>query len=60
MKIKNYIIDNIKIEDYPKFCDAYLSYAEDKKGKPLSDYELEKWQEDNYDEFYQMILETKI
>ena len=57
MKIKNYVIDNIKSSDYPEFCDAYLSYAEDENGKELTDYELEKWQEDNYDEFYEMILE---
>ena len=57
MKIKNYVIDNIKSSDYPEFCDAYLSYAEDENGKELTDYELEKWQEDNMDKFYEMILE---
>jgi hypothetical protein len=60
MKIKNYTIENIKIEDYPKFCDAYLSYAEDVNGKPLSDNELETWEKQNYNKFYQMILETLI
>ncbi|QDP52273.1 MAG: hypothetical protein Tp152SUR359831_21 [Prokaryotic dsDNA virus sp.] len=58
MKIKNYIIENIKLEDYPKFCDAYLSYAEDENGKPFSDNELETWEKENYDKFYQLILES--
>lgn len=57
MKIKNYQIDGIYKEDYPNFCDAYLSYAEDENGKELSDYELEIWQEKNADEFYEMIIQ---
>ena len=58
MKIKNYIIEDIKLEDYPEFSDAYLIYAEDVNGNLLSDSELEMWQKQNYDQFYQMILET--
>ena len=27
--------------DYPKFVDAYISYAEDKDGRKLTDKELE-------------------
>jgi len=57
MNIQNYEISDIKLEDYPKFCDAFLSYAEDENGKELTDYELEKWQEDNYEKFSEMILE---
>jgi len=58
MNIQNYEISDIKLEDYPKFCDAFLSYAEDENGKELTDYELEKWQEDNYEKFSEMILES--
>ena len=58
MKIKNYTIENIKLEDYPKFCDAYISYAEDENGNPLSDNQLETWEKENYDKFYQLILES--
>jgi len=57
MNIQNYEISDIKLEDYPKFCDAFLSYAEDENGKELTNYELEKWQEDNYEKFSEMILE---
>ena len=58
MKITNYQIDGVDKKDYPDFCNAYLSYAEDKNGKPLSDNELLEWEKINYEEFYQMILES--
>ncbi len=58
MKIQNYTIDNIKLEDHPKYCDAYLSYAEDEKGRELTDLELERWQEENPEEFYELIQEA--
>tara|TARA_B100001540_G_C15641647_1_gene566867 strand:+ start:634 stop:825 length:192 start_codon:yes stop_codon:yes gene_type:complete len=57
MKIKNYQIDGIYKEDYPNFCDAYLSYAEDENGKELTEEQLEIWQEENKDEFYDMIIQ---
>ena len=34
-------MDGIDLKDYPDFCDAYISYAEDKTGRPLTDEELE-------------------
>ena len=58
MKITNYQIDGVDKKDYPDFCNAYLSYAEDKNGKPLSDNELLEWEKINYEEFYQMLLES--
>ena len=58
MKIKNYIIEDIKLEDYPDFSDAYISYAEDVNGKSISENDLEKWVINNYDKFYEMILES--
>jgi hypothetical protein len=56
--LKCYEIDNIRISDYPKFSDAYISYAEDENGKPWTDYELDKWQKDNPEKFYELILEN--
>lgn len=56
--IKNYIVEDVKIEDYPDFSDAFLSYAEDENGKSLSENELEKWVIDNYEKFYDIILES--
>ena len=34
-------MDGIDLKDYPDFCDAYISYAEDETGRPLTDEELE-------------------
>lgn len=56
--IYNYQIENIKPYDYPEFCDAYVSYAEDKEGRPLTDYEIKKWEEDNPEQLLQLIHEA--
>ena len=58
MKITDYQIDGIDLKDYPDFCDAYLSYAEDENGNELTDKELEDWQEENPNEFYNMVLQS--
>lgn len=29
------------MNDYPDFCDAFISYAEDAEGNPLTEAELE-------------------
>ena len=58
MKITDYQIDGIDLKDYPDFCDAYLSYAEDENGNELTDKELEDWQEENPNEFYDMVLQS--
>jgi hypothetical protein len=49
MKINSLSIDYHSIElggvdpsDYPDFCDAYVEYAEDTSGRPLTDEELEQ------------------
>ena len=58
MKITDYQIEGIDSQDYPDFCDAYLSYAEDENGNELTDKELEDWQEENPNEFYDMVLQS--
>ena len=40
-------VDGVDSSDYPKFCDAYLSYAEFENGTPLSEAELEQLSEDS-------------
>lgn len=44
-QIENIEVDGIDTNDYPDFCDAYISYAE-YRGKPLSDGQLERLNED--------------
>ena len=46
MKLINIEVDDIHMWDYPDFCDAFISYAEHPDGKPLTDEELEKVNED--------------
>jgi hypothetical protein len=54
MQLDDYRIGwNGKI-DYPEFCNAYLEYATC-NGKQLSDVELEKWEQDNPEQFYVLI-----
>ena len=40
--MKNIEIDNINMKDYPDFVDAYIIYAEDDNGTPLTDIELDQ------------------
>tara|TARA_R100000963_G_C4637445_1_gene101333 strand:+ start:1161 stop:1343 length:183 start_codon:yes stop_codon:yes gene_type:complete len=58
MKITDYQIEGIDSQDYPDFCDAYLSYAEDENGKELNEEQLLDWQEQNEIEFYDMVLQS--
>lgn len=39
-------MDGIDMKDYPKLCDAYISFAEYEDGEILSDAELEDLQSD--------------
>ena len=41
MRLHNVVVEGINHWDYPKFVDAYISYAEDKDGRKLTDKELE-------------------
>ena len=40
--MKNIKIENVVMNDYPDFCDAFISYAEHENGSPLTEEELEK------------------
>ena len=60
MKITDYQIEGIDPKDYPDFCDAYLSYAEDENGNELNEEELLDWQEQNEIEFYDMVLQSAL
>lgn len=45
MKLENVELDDIKMWDYPDFCDAYITYAE-VDGKALSEDELDQLNDD--------------
>ena len=58
MKLTDYEIEDVKSWDYPDFCDAYISYAEDENGNEMTEQQIEEWTENNEDEFYEMVLES--
>ena len=43
----NVEVDGVDLQDYPKFCDAYISFAEDNWGVPLTELELDAVNEDD-------------
>ena len=55
-KITNYEIEDVKSSDYPDFCDAFISYAEDENGNEMTEEQIQEWTENNEEEFYEMIL----
>ncbi len=57
-KITNYEIEDVKSSDYPDFCDAFISYAEDENGNEMTEEQIEEWTENNEEEFYDMIQES--
>jgi len=47
MNIYNVEIEGIDHMDAPDYVDAYISYAEDKGGRKLTDYELDVINQDS-------------
>ena len=58
MKLTDYEIEDVKSWDYPDFCDAFISYAEDENGNEMTEQQIEEWTENNEEEFYEMVLES--
>ena len=56
MKLTDYVLEDVKSWDYPDFCDAFISYAEDENGKEMTEEQIQEWTENNEEEFYEMIL----
>ena len=57
MKLTDYELEDVKSWDYPDFCDAFISYAEDENGKELTEEQIQEWTENNEEAFYEMILD---
>jgi hypothetical protein len=55
----NVSVSGINIDDYPDFVDAYISYAEDSNGRPLTDEQLETLTNNNQ-EFVQEMAHDEI
>jgi|TARA_B110000285_G_C15119093_1_gene615973 hypothetical protein len=57
--LRNVSVGGINIADYPDFVDAYICYAEDAGGNPLTDYQLETLTND-HQEFVQEMAHDEI
>lgn len=57
MKLYNVIVDGIDSNDYPHFCDAFISYAEHEDGTELTEEELELINEDT-GLVYDLVMES--
>jgi len=53
-------IDNIDMDDFPDFVDAYIVAADYEDGTPLTDEELEQFQEENYDLVGELIHDNQL
>lgn len=51
-------IGGVDSRDYPKFCDAYIEYAEFADGTPLDDNELDAATEMNYSRINELAFES--
>ena len=57
LKVIDVEIENVDRKDYPDFCDAYISEAKFTNGKSLDDEQLVELQEQNPDEFSELVLD---
>lgn len=57
IKVIDVEIENVDMKDYPDFCDAYISEAKFTNGKSLDDEQLVELQEQNLDEFSELVLD---
>lgn len=53
-------IEDIDMRDYPDFSDAFISYAEDHRGKALSDEELDVLNDEHYDIVGEIIFDKQL
>lgn len=53
-------IEDIDMKDYPDFSDAFISYAEDHRGKELSDEELDVLNDEHYDLVGEIIFDKQL
>ena len=54
VNLKSLEVDGVDTRDYPDFSDAYLTYAEFEDGTPLSDAEIDLFQNKHDDVVYQV------
>jgi hypothetical protein len=58
VNLKSLEVDGVDTRDYPEFGEAYLTYAEFEDGTPLSDEEIELFQDKHDDLVYQAAYDS--
>jgi len=53
--LQSFEIEGIDHSDYPDFVDAFLSYGQYADGTEMTDEELQEWQDENPDSFYDIL-----
>ena len=53
-------IEDIDTRDYPDFTDAFISYAEDHKGRELTDAELDAFNDEHYGLAQEIIFDDQL
>lgn len=53
-------IEDIDMRDYPDFTDAFMAYAEDHKGRELTDAELDAFNDSHYEITNELIHDQQL
>lgn len=53
-------IEDIDTRDYPDFADAFISYAEDHKGRELTDAELDAFNDEHHGLAQEIIFDDQL
>jgi hypothetical protein len=53
-------IEDIDTRDYPDFSDAFISYAEDHRGRELTDEELDVLNDEHYEVIGELIFDKQL
>ena len=57
-RVTDLIVEGVDTKDYPDFCDAYFSHGTwEDTGEPLTEEELEEFQEENPELLSEMAFE---
>ena len=59
LRLRHVSVGGINMNDYPDFVDAYISYAEDSQGKPMTESQLERIT-NNHPEYVQEMAHEEI
>jgi hypothetical protein len=57
VNFKSIEVDGIESYDFPDFCDAYATYAEFENGQPLTDEQLDKFNDEARDIIHERVFD---